>query len=210
LPGYGVTEKKTHSSSIPEDVAVKVRKQLKGASEAEAAAEAAAKTESQAKEAAAKAARNRPPAAAAPAAVAPAPAASGWTGFYVGADAGLSATDAKWTATNFVQQLLVAGVPIGTTTGLNPTLVSQEPLNMQSARLGGYLGYNWQFAPRWVVGIEGDWGSAKRITTQAGFLPGFSGIFFPLVPGDSASVRTTWDASARGRLGFLPTPSLMV
>ena len=44
--------------------------------------------------------------------VAPAPAASGWTGFYVGADAGLSATDAKWTATNFVQQLLVAGVPI--------------------------------------------------------------------------------------------------
>jgi opacity protein-like surface antigen len=56
--------------------------------------------------------------------VAPAPAVSGWTGFYLGADAGLSATDAKWTATNFVQQLLVAGVPIGTTTGLNPTLVS--------------------------------------------------------------------------------------
>ena len=52
--------------------------------------------------------------------VAPAPAASGWTGFYLGADAGLSATDAKWTATNFVQQLLVAGVPIGTTTGLRP------------------------------------------------------------------------------------------
>ena len=40
--------------------------------------------------------------------VAPAPAASGWSGFYVGADAGLSATDAKWTATNFVQQLVIA------------------------------------------------------------------------------------------------------
>ena len=33
LPGYGVTEKKTHSSSIPEDVAVKVRKKIQGAAE---------------------------------------------------------------------------------------------------------------------------------------------------------------------------------
>ena len=56
----GVTEKKTHSSSIPEDVAVKVRKQLKGASDAEAAAEAAADAASKAKDAAAKAARSGP------------------------------------------------------------------------------------------------------------------------------------------------------
>src|SRR6202140_402980 len=80
LPGYGVTEKKTHSSSIPEDVAVKVRAKLKGASDEESAAESAAKTESQAKEAAAKAARTRPappapaPVAAAPSVSAPAPA----------------------------------------------------------------------------------------------------------------------------------------
>ena len=39
LPGYGVTEKKTHSSSIPEDVAEKVRKHLQGVADAEAAAE---------------------------------------------------------------------------------------------------------------------------------------------------------------------------
>src|SRR6202030_2696451 len=60
LPGYGVTEKKTHSSSIPEDVAVKVRAKLKGASDEESAAESTAKAESQAKDAAAKAARTRP------------------------------------------------------------------------------------------------------------------------------------------------------
>src|ERR1700693_4262049 len=60
LPGYGVTEKKTHSSSIPEDVAVKVRQKIKGASDEESAAQSAAKAESQAKEAAAKAARTRP------------------------------------------------------------------------------------------------------------------------------------------------------
>src|SRR3984957_19826744 len=137
---------------------------------------------------------------------APAPAVSGWTGFYLGADAGLSATDAKWTATNFVQQLLVAGVPIGTTTGLNPTLVSQEPLNMQSGRYGGYLGYNWQFAPRWLAGVEGDLGW----TGHTGKLPGFGLLATgpnALPVGADLSVRTTWDASARLRLGFLVTPT---
>ncbi|HET8924238.1 MAG TPA: translation initiation factor IF-2 [Candidatus Acidoferrum sp.] len=66
LPGYGVTEKKTHSSSIPADVAEKVRKQIQGAAEAEAQAEAAAKAEKEAKDAAAKAARMRPAGASAP------------------------------------------------------------------------------------------------------------------------------------------------
>src|SRR5437899_5082063 len=74
LPGYGVTEKKTHSSSIPADVAEKVRKKIQGAAVEEAQAEAAAKAEKEAKEAAAKAARMRPAAPAAPpqASVAPA------------------------------------------------------------------------------------------------------------------------------------------
>jgi len=71
LPGYGVTEKKTHSSSIPEDVAEKVRKNILGQAEAEAAAEAAAKADSAAKEAAARAARMRPAAPAAPVAAPP-------------------------------------------------------------------------------------------------------------------------------------------
>jgi translation initiation factor IF-2 len=60
LPGYGVSEKKTHSSSIPADVAEKVRKKILGAAEEEAHVEAAAKAEKEAKEAAAKAARMRP------------------------------------------------------------------------------------------------------------------------------------------------------
>ena len=60
LPGFGVTEKKTHSSSIPVDVAEKVRKAIQGVADAEAQAEAAAKAEKEAKEAAAKAARVKP------------------------------------------------------------------------------------------------------------------------------------------------------
>src|SRR6267143_4451215 len=75
LPGYGVTEKKTHSSSIPADVAEKVRGNILGQAEAEAKAEAAVKAEKEAKDAAAKAARMRPvapPAAPPQATVAPA------------------------------------------------------------------------------------------------------------------------------------------
>ena len=72
LPGYGVAEKKTHSSSIPEDVAQKVRQKLKGEADAEATAAADAKAASQAKEAAARAARTRPsPPPSAPVAAAP-------------------------------------------------------------------------------------------------------------------------------------------
>src|SRR6266403_1644126 len=41
LAGYGVTEKKTHSSSIPADVAEKVRKHLQGVADAKPAAPAA-------------------------------------------------------------------------------------------------------------------------------------------------------------------------
>src|SRR5258707_10617262 len=71
LPGFGVTEKKTHSSSIPADVAEKVKDHLKGVADAETAAEA----DRSAKEAAAKAALRRPPApVAAPAAPPVAPA----------------------------------------------------------------------------------------------------------------------------------------
>src|SRR5215467_13397983 len=60
LPGFGVAEKKTHSSSIPVDVAEKVRRTIQGQAEQDAAAEAAAAAERAAKEAALRAARLKP------------------------------------------------------------------------------------------------------------------------------------------------------
>src|SRR6266849_1314285 len=66
LPGLGVAEKKTHSSSIPVDVAEKLRTHFRSLADAEAAAEAAAKAEKEAREAAAKAARQKPAAPPAP------------------------------------------------------------------------------------------------------------------------------------------------
>src|ERR1700683_2416461 len=60
LPEAGVTEKKTHSSSIDEDAAVRVRKHFLDLAEAEVAAERTAAAKKVAKEAAARAARMRP------------------------------------------------------------------------------------------------------------------------------------------------------
>src|SRR6266436_3171155 len=66
LPAAGVTEKKTHSSSIDVDAAERVRKHFRDAADEEAAAEQKAVAEKTAKEAAAKAARLKPAVAAPP------------------------------------------------------------------------------------------------------------------------------------------------
>src|SRR5277367_6089071 len=77
LPEAGVAEKKTHSSSIDVDAAVRVRKHFRDLADAEAAAEEQAASDKVAKEAAARAARMKPavvaPPPPPPAAVIPAP-----------------------------------------------------------------------------------------------------------------------------------------
>ncbi|HET9400999.1 MAG TPA: translation initiation factor IF-2 [Candidatus Acidoferrales bacterium] len=72
LPELGVTEKKTHSSSLDIPVAEKVRRHFRAEADAEAEAEARAAADKASKEAAAKAARMRPAGAPAPAAPKPA------------------------------------------------------------------------------------------------------------------------------------------
>src|ERR1022692_3026482 len=72
----------------------------------------------------------------------PAPAAS-WTGFYVGAALGGKWADTTWTTTS-----LVSSFP--------EVIDASSPRNYQPSglRAGGYAGYNWQLASRWVGGIE--------------------------------------------------------
>jgi hypothetical protein len=66
-------------------------------------------------------------------------------------------------------------------------------------------GLNWQLGPRWVIGIEGDGGFGNRTATLAGFpfAPGPAGT---VEAADKLAVKTAWDASLRGRLGFLFLP----
>lgn len=111
-------------------------------------------------------------------AVAPAPMFS-WTGFYIGGHVGYGWGRNDWTD---VGGGLLGGAP-GSTFG-NDT---------DGFLAGGQAGFDWQFAPNWVLGIEGQgsWANLDGSTTVAGPAP--VGTF---------SNDINWLTSVTGRLGF--------
>jgi outer membrane immunogenic protein len=125
--------------------------------------------------------------------------ASSWTGFYAGLGLGFRASRTDVTTTS----VAFAGAPLNLA-----QLATSEPFDGSAFRASPYFGFNWQFAPRWVAGIEGDAGFANQTTTMAGFA--FSpGPAKTIDLADSLSVKPTWDASLRGRLGFLLMPATL-
>ena len=124
-----------------------------------------------------------------------------WSGFYLGASAGLRREDHSWTTNTFF------GPPAG------PVVGSSQDFNDSGARIGGFVGYNMMITPKIVAGIEGDlaWGRTK--TTTSHVIPGTLGsalVFFgPFVPNDTSEFKTEWDASLRGRIGALITPDTL-
>ncbi len=134
-----------------------------------------------------------------------------WSGFYAGLGVGTrsAVVDSSVTsASQGTQNLLISpgcrNSPLGPCPG-------GEALDNTAFRLSPYLGYNWQFAPKWLAGIEGDfgWANASR-TLSAMYYPGGSQTLMPGLGDASFSVKTSWDASIRARLGFLVTPTFQV
>lgn len=129
----------------------------------------------------------------------------GWTGAYVGAQVGGRWSDATWTTTAY-------GNPIMPAIAI-PRIASGNPANFDAAtvRAGGYAGYNWQFSPQWVIGIEGDiaWGNSSK--SRAG-IPGtwVNGAAAADIARDGSQVKEGWDASLRARLGWLATSSTLL
>ena len=125
-----------------------------------------------------------------PAAVAPAPQ---WTGWNVGLSLGARWADIDGTSLSF------GGGPVPF-----PALANQS-YDSTTFRVGGYLGYDWQFDPKWLVGLEGDfaWGDAKKhVDALQGIAPANTGNF--------SVVRQTWDAGIRARLGYLLDPTWLI
>jgi outer membrane immunogenic protein len=124
-----------------------------------------------------------------------------WTGLYAGFHAGWGwAADSTGTAASAF-----------TSSPISPFGAATLPLSSSGAVAGVQLGYNWQFAPRWVVGIEGDISATGLKTTQTASTT--SGMATCAVPGTACgSVTMTqdvnWLASARGRIGYLIGPGL--
>jgi len=105
-------------------------------------------------------------------------AAYNWTGFYLGVNTGVGASQIRTTFPD------VAGVFID---------------RGGSVFAGGaQAGFNWQFAPQWVAGIEGDvsfLGINRSLRDLSGFADGFG-------------VKTDGYGTIRGRLGYTTGPSL--
>jgi len=100
---------------------------------------------------------------------APPPAVSTWTGLYVGINGGGDWGHTSWTYAN--------GAP--------------APHDASGGLFGGTIGYNWQVAPSWVVGVEGDW-DWSRITGSTA------------CPNNTFSCqsRIKGFSTARGRVGY--------
>ncbi|UVO29433.1 outer membrane protein [Bradyrhizobium arachidis] len=138
---------------------------------------------------------------------APAPVYS-WTGFYVGGSVGGRWTDADWTTTCLYTPFSANNCPLN---GLDPNrLATRNPQSFDSSAVRGgvYAGYNWQFDPRWVAGVEADAGWADNRKSVNNGIPGTLQAVF--VDNDIAEVKQTWDAGLRGRIGYLINPGLMV
>src|ERR1700754_3696656 len=135
-----------------------------------------------------------------------------WSGFYVGAGAGFRSTDSHVDVTSARDTRFppaVADPFRASNCYVGFPCVTGQQFNAVSPRFAPYIGYNWQCAPRWVLGIEGDVGFGSQTITRAGY--------YPATPfGENGSVRNSfsvaidWDASIRARIGYLVRPGLMV
>jgi outer membrane immunogenic protein len=130
----------------------------------------------------------------------PAAPALSWTGVYFGLNAGWLGADNA-----MVNQATPAGDP-DADPGLAALASGAFSLGNKSGFIGGAeIGYNYQFN-NWVAGIEAD---IQGIAGQAinGSITSTSSTLSSTLTG---SVDTRWLGTLRGRLGFLPAPTLLV
>jgi len=71
--------------------------------------------------------------------------------------------------------------------------------NNKGLTIGVNAGYNWQFAPRWLIGVEGDVGYLGLNRTDMEWNDGSTFV----------GIKTDWYATARARIGYVTGPSLL-
>jgi outer membrane immunogenic protein len=112
------------------------------------------------------------------------PVAYNWTGFYIGLNAGGASTRLE-------HGLFIPAID----DDLARTFTSG---GRDSSFTGGFLaGYNWQFAPNWLAGFEGDI-NYLRASRQSSFA--FTSSSEDVV--GTQNTRLRWLATVRGRLGY--------
>ena len=123
-----------------------------------------------------------------------------WTGVYIGGNAG-----GAWGRSDVATTTTFVPLPAGYFGAANIPAVNAAgtgTIKPNSFTGGGQIGYNWQFAPTWVAGVEADLSyfhlSGSR--TAAGAYPTIpvAGVGFNF----QESVQTNWLFTARPRIGW--------
>jgi outer membrane immunogenic protein len=152
----------------------------------------------------------------------PPPVVANWTGWYVGASAGYGwgRADVDPAGVNLFCNPALGGcgpfvIPGGLPADV-ASVVAIPPVVTPTSRgglLGGTFGYNQQFG-QWVAGLEADFswasitGSAAATGGPAVLAPGPGGTSFI---GFATASNTLQDfGTVRGRLGFTPTPPVLL
>jgi outer membrane immunogenic protein len=123
------------------------------------------------------------------------PAGSGsWTGLYVGANLGLSIGQSPT-----VRRSQFVGDP----NVLSDTF-NQSPFGAVG---GAQLGYNWQFAPNWVAGLEADLQGSGQAASDCVYLCSLPAAGFNR--NLTIEQRLDWFGTARARFGWTNGPALI-
>jgi outer membrane immunogenic protein len=122
-----------------------------------------------------------------------------WTGFYVGINAG-------WTGSWTERVLNVPSIPQPAPNG---TFQFQPQVNLHDNGFlgGGQMGFDWQFAPNFVAGVEADFDGVSGAKSAASVAyPGFAGIL-PFTTTYSRELDSV--GTLRGRFGYLSSAVLL-
>jgi outer membrane immunogenic protein len=144
----------------------------------------------------------------APVVVAPA---MNWTGFYIGLNGGGTWGKAQIAHSPFVPAPALA-FPIDAAA---VTAATSPDLKLNGWTFGGHLGYNWQFATNWLVGLEADFSYFRLRGDSSGTFPFPStlpgGLLGPptLTFNATSSFSTDWLFTFRPRLGVILGDSLL-
>jgi outer membrane immunogenic protein len=145
----------------------------------------------------------------------PAPVVS-WTGFYAGVNAGYGWSERSTINTIADPTFLNPIFPVGAgaeATGLTSAASTQQVAKGNSFLGGGQIGYNYQFSPQWVAGIEAD---IDGLTNGAAFSTQVRTVVLPAFTAETytgnVTVSRTLDyiGTVRARLGYVPTPNLLL
>lgn len=146
-----------------------------------------------------------------------------WAGPYVGLGFGVryDAVDGNVTSATVGTPPAAIPLPSVSTPEGGFELWGNQPGTMQyldniAFRGNFYAGWNYQIAPTYIVGVEGDFGLANETDVfhgspyPANLLFGSPSLAFGASPNDTFRVTTSWDGSARLRAGWIVLPSTML